>query len=76
MSASDKKKLRKELAAAQLTERQLKERAEAKKMKRLSVAFVVIMLAIAFTAVGILGVRAVNNSGIIDRRTIAVIIGA
>ena len=75
MSASDKKKLRKELAAAQLTERQLKEQAEAKKMKRLSVTFVVIMLAIAFTAVGILGVRAVNNSGIIDRNTIAAVTG-
>lgn len=75
MSASDKKKLRKELAAAQLTERQLKEQAEAKRMKRLSVAFVVIMLAIALTAAGILGVRAVNNSGIIDKNTIAAVTG-
>ena len=75
MSASDKKKLRKELAAAQLTERQLKEQAEAKKMKRLSVTFVVIMLAIALTAVGIVGIRAVNNSGIIDKNTVAAVIG-
>lgn len=75
MSASDKKRLRKEQAAAQLTERQLKEQAEAKKMKRLSVAFVVIMLAIALTTAGILGVRAVNNSGIIDRNTIAAVVG-
>lgn len=75
MSASDKKRLRKEQAAAQLTERQLKEQAEAKKMKRLSVAFVAIMLAVALTAAGILGVRAVNNSGIIDRNTIAATIG-
>ncbi len=75
MSASDKKKLRKELAAAQLTERQLKEQAEAKKMKRLSVTFVVIMLAVALTAASILGVRAVNNSGIIDRNTIAAVTG-
>ena len=62
MSASDKKKLRKELAAAQLTERQLKELAEAKKTKRLSIAFVVIMLAIVVTTVGILGVKLVNSS--------------
>ena len=75
MSASDKKKLRKELAAAQLTERQLKELAEAKKTKRLSIAFVVIMLAVALTAASILGVRAVNNSGIIDKNTIAAVTG-
>lgn len=75
MSASDKKRLRKEQAAAQLTERQLREQAEAKKMKRLSIAFVAIMLAIALTAAGVLGVRAVNNSGIIDRNTIAATIG-
>ena len=75
MSASDKKKLRKELAAAQLTERQLKEQAEAKKIKRLSVTFVVIMLAVALTAVSIVGIRAVNNSGIIDKNTIAAVVG-
>ena len=75
MSASDKKRLRKEQAAAQLTERQLKEQAEAKKMKRLSVTFVVIMLAIALTTAGILGIRAVNNSGIIDKNTIAAVVG-
>ena len=75
MSASDKKKLRKEQAAAQLTERQLKELAEAKKTKRLSIAFVVIMLAVALTAASILGVRAVNNSGIIDKNTIAAVTG-
>lgn len=75
MSASDKKKLRKEQAAAQLTERQKAEQAEAKKMKRLSVTFVVVMLAVALTAVGILGVRAVNNSGIIDKNTVAAITG-
>ncbi len=75
MSASDKKKLRKEQAAAQLTERQLKELAEAKKMKRLSVTFVVIMLVVVLAAASILGVRAVNNSGIIDKSTIAATIG-
>ena len=75
MSASDKKRLRKEQAAAQLSERQRKEQAEAKKLKRITTAFVAIMLVIALTAVGVLGVRAVNNSGIIDRNTIAAVIG-
>ena len=75
MSASDKKKLRKEQAAAALTERQLAEQAEAKKMKRLSIAFVAIMLVVALAAASIVGVRAVNNSGVIDRNTIAAVTG-
>ncbi len=70
MSASDKKKLRKEQAAAALTERQLAEQAEAKKMKRLSIAFVAIMLVVALAAASIVGVRAVNNSGVIDKNTV------
>lgn len=75
MSASDKKKLRKEQNAAQLTERQRKQQAEAKKLKRTTYAFVAIMLVIAITAAGVLGVRAVNNSGIIDKNTLAATIG-
>ena len=75
MSASDKKKLRKEQVAAQLTERQRREQAEEKKLKAFSVAFVAIMLVVALTTVGILGVRAINNSGIIDRNTLAATTG-
>ena len=75
MSASDKKKLRKEQAAAQLTERQKQAQAEAKKAKALTVTFVVIMLAIALTAAGVLGVRAVNNSGIFEKNTITATVG-
>ncbi len=75
MSASNKKKLRKEQAAAMLSERQRKEQAEAKKLKRITVAFVAIMLVVALTAAGVLGVRAVNHSGIIDRNTIAATTG-
>jgi hypothetical protein len=75
MSASDKKKLRKEQAAAQLTERQKQAQAEAKKTKALTVTFVVIMLAIALTAAGVLGVRAVNNSGIFEKNTITATVG-
>lgn len=75
MSASSKKKLRKENAAAQLTEKQQKERAEAKKLKTISVVFVAVMLVVALTAASIMIVRAVNNSGIIDRNTIAATTG-
>ena len=75
MSASDKKKLRKEQAAAQLTERQMAEKAEAKKTKALTITFTAIMLAVVLAAVGILGVRTVNNTGIIDKNTIAAVTG-
>ena len=75
MSASDKKKLRKELSSAQLTEKQKKAQSEAKKLRALSVTFVVIMLVVALTTVTVLAVRAVNNSGIIDRNTIAAVVG-
>ena len=75
MSASDKKKLRKEQAAAQLSERQRQEQAEAKKLKRITVSFVAIMLVVALAAIGILGVRTVNHSGIIDKNTLAATTG-
>lgn len=75
MSASSKKKLRKEMAAAKMTERQQREKAEAKKLKRISVAFTVIMIAVALIAGSILVTRAVNQSGIIDRNTIAAVVG-
>ena len=75
MSASDKKKLRKEQAAAQLSERQRQEQAEAKKLKRITVTFVAIMLVVALAAIGILGVRTVNHSGIIDKNTLAATTG-
>ncbi len=75
MSASDKKKIRKELAASQLTEKQKKAQAEAKKLRNQSLAFIALMLAVVIAAASILGVRAVNNSGIIDKNTIAAITG-
>ena len=75
MSASNKKKLRKENAAAELTAKQQKQQAEAKKLKTISVTFVVLMLVVALTAASILVVRAVNNTGIIDRNTIAAVTG-
>ena len=75
MSASNKKKLRKEQAAAMLTEKQQKEQAEAKKLKAISITFIAIMLVIALSAASIVVIRAVNNSGVIDRNTVAAIAG-
>ena len=75
MSASSKKKLRKENAAELLTEKQRKEQAEAKKLRNISIAFVCIMLVVALAAAAILIVRGVNNSGVIDRNTVAAVTG-
>ena len=75
MSASNKKKLRKEQAADVLTTRQRQEQADAKKLKIYTISFLVAMVLVVCTAIGILGVRAVNNSGIIQRNTIAAHVG-
>ena len=61
--------------AAQLTEKQRQAQAEAKKLRNISLAFTAIMLVVALTAISILAARAVNNSGIIDRNTIAAVAG-
>lgn len=75
MSASDKKKLRKEQAADFLTERQQQEQAEAKKLKTYTITFVTVMILVIVIAVSVLVVRGVNNSGIIQKNTIAATVG-
>ena len=75
MSASDKKKLRKEQASAILSERQRQEQAEAKKLRIYTISFVSVMIAIVVIALSVLGIRAVNNSGIIQKSTIAAVVG-
>lgn len=75
MSASDKKKLRKEQTNELLTQRQRQEQAEAKKLKTYTITFVAIMLVMVVAVLGILGVRAINNSGVIQKNTIAAVIG-
>lgn len=75
MSGSTKKKLRKESAAAALTEKQRREQAEARKLKTITVTFVSVLLVIVLVATSILTVRGINNSGIIDRNTIAAVTG-
>ena len=71
MSASSKKKLRKEQAAATLTEKQRKEQAEAKKLKAYSITFIAIMLVVAITAVSVMGVTVFNRTGILQKNTVA-----
>ncbi len=53
MSASDKKKLRKEQNAATLTEKQLKEQKEAKKLKTYTITFAVVMLLVVAIVIGV-----------------------
>ena len=75
MSASSKKKLRKEQNAAQLTQKQLQEQKEAKKLKHYTVTFVTVMVLIVCLGIGMIGFTAVNNSGVFERNTKAVKIG-
>lgn len=71
MSASSKKKLRKELAAEMLTEKQRQEKKEAKKLKAMTISFVAIMLVIAIVFSVVLVDNGVNRSGYFQKKTIA-----
>ena len=74
MSASDKKKLRKEQNAAKMTERQRKEQAEAKKLKTTTTAFVLALVVILVTALGVLGYKTWVNKGFTERMTTAAVV--
>lgn len=71
MSASSKKKLRKELAAEMLTEKQRQEKKEAKKLKAMTVSFVAIMLVIAIVFSVVIVNNGINRSGYFYKKTIA-----
>lgn len=75
MSASSKKKLRKEQNAAQLTEKQIAEQKEAKKLRANTIAFVAVITAVICVALLTMSVTAFINSGILERNTDAVTIG-
>ncbi len=75
MSASSKKKLRKEQNAAQVTERQRRQQAEARKTKIYTVVFVTAMSLVLCVALLVLGVRFVNRTGVLQRNTIAATVG-
>lgn len=70
MSASSKKKLRKEQNAAAMTERQRKQQKEDKKLKAYTISFVIVMVLVVATVLGV--VVRVPISGAIDRGTHAV----
>lgn len=75
MSASSKKKLRKEQEAAGLTEKQLSEKKEARKVRAYTITFVVVMVLVVLIALGVGVGQKINASGILDRNTTAVTIG-
>ena len=75
MSASTKKKLRKEENAAKLTEKQLAEQKEAKKLKGYTMIFVVVVCLVLVAAIAIMAVTAYQNSGIKERTTDAMTVG-
>ena len=75
MSASTKKKLRKEQNAAALTEKQLKEQAEAKKLKLSSIIFAVVMIAVLATSLTLLVIHGVQTTGVIQKNTTAAVVG-
>ena len=75
MSSSSKKKLRKEQNAAALTEKQLKEVKEAKKLKIYTASFLVVLALIVGVALGFGITQGVNNSGVFQKNTMAVTIG-
>lgn len=75
MSASSKKKLRKEQNAAALTEKQQKAQAEAKKLKITTIIFVAVIAIILVTALAVMLVSGIRNSGIIEKNTIALTVG-
>ena len=75
MSASAKKKLRKEQTAAQLTEKQLNEQKEIKKLKIYTTVFIAAIAIVLVAGILIAGFNFYKNSGIKEKNTIAATIG-
>ena len=76
MSASSKKKLRKEQNTEVMTARQKQAKSEAKKTKIATISFVAVLAAIVVIFVGSLVMNVINNSGIIEKNTIAATVGS
>lgn len=75
MSASDKKRLRKEENAQKMTARQQQEQKEAKKLKAYTIGFVSVMVAIVVLLVTVFTVNWYRTSGYAEKHTIAATIG-
>jgi len=71
MSASSKKKLRNEQNAAKMTERQLQEQKEAKKLKIMTAGFTAVLAVILVVAIVFAAVQFVTTSGIREKNTVA-----
>ena len=75
MSASSKKKLRNEQEAVKLTERQLAEQKEAKKLKAYTATFVAVVAALLVIAL-VIGVnQIISTNGIREKNTVAMTVG-
>ena len=75
MSASSKKKLRNEQKAAKMTEKQLAEQKEAKKLKLYTTIFVAVLAVLLVVAICVGINQTIANSGIREKNTVAVTIG-
>ena len=75
MSASSKKKLRKEQEAAKMTEKQLNARKEAKQNRLYTTLFVIVMAAVLVIAIFAGVKQTVSTSGIREKNTTALTVG-
>ena len=75
MSASNKKKLRKEQASVKLTEKQLTAQKEAKKLKLYTAIFAVVLVVLLVVAVSVGISKTVSSSGIRQKNTVALTVG-
>ena len=75
MSASSKKKLRNTQDGSKLTERQVAEQKEAKKLKLYTAAFVVVLVVMVVVALTVGITQSISNSGIRERKSVAMTVG-
>lgn len=75
MSASNKKKLRKEQEADKLTEKQLAAQKEAKKLKLYTTIFAVVLVVLLVVAVSVGVSKTISSSGIRQKNTVALTVG-
>lgn len=75
MSASNKKKLRKEQNASKMTAKQTQAEKEAKQLKRYTTTFIAIMAIVLVAAIAIVTVRGVIQSGNLQKNSIAAVVG-
>ena len=75
MSASSKKKLRKERESAKLTEKQLSAQKEAKKLNLYTIGFVVVLVVLLVIAITVGVKQTITNTGVREKNTVAMTVG-